>query len=66
MTKFKNSDRKDQSALLIDDARLDAVVGGALADHLSAQLRLAYLPVGGWDMPDVWTHPTLGQVVPPR
>ena len=54
MTKFRNSDRNDQSAL-IDDAQLDAVVGGA-----SPQLALASLVVGGWTMKDIWTRPTLG------
>jgi hypothetical protein len=61
MTKFKNSDRNDQSAL-IDDAQLDAVVGGASPKLAlaSPQLALASLVVGGWSMPDVWTRPTLG------
>jgi hypothetical protein len=61
MTKFKNSDRKDPSGLLIDDAQLDAVVGGALEDYLSPQLALAYHPVGGWTMKDIWTRPALGR-----
>ena len=61
----KNADRNDQSAL-IDDATLDAVVGGKLEDYLSPQLRLAYHPVGGWSMPDVWTHPTIGRVTLPN
>lgn len=59
MTKFGNSDRNDQSAL-IDDAQLEAVVGGALEDYMSAQLRLASHAVGGWTMKDIWTRPTLG------
>ena len=60
MTKFKNSDRNDQSVLLIDDAQLDAVVGGARQDYLSPQLALAAHPVGGWTMKDIWAKPTLG------
>jgi hypothetical protein len=61
MTKSGNADRNDRSAL-IDDAQLDAVVGGASPQlaFASPQLRLASLVVGGWSMPDVWTRPTLG------
>lgn len=65
MTNFKGLDCNNQSNLLID-AQLDAVVGGALEDYLSPQLKLAFHPVGGWDMPDVWTQPKLGQVVLPH
>jgi hypothetical protein len=57
MTKSRNSDRNDQSAL-IDDAQLDAVVGGTQADDFSAFL--ASRSVGGWIMKDIWTKPTLG------
>ncbi len=60
MTKFKNSDCNDQSVRLLDDAALDAVVGGAREDYFSAQLALAAHPVGGWTMKDIWTKPTLG------
>ena len=61
MTKFRNSDRNDQSAL-IDDAQLDAVVGGASPKLAlaSPQLAFAAQPVGGWTMKDIWTRPTLG------
>jgi hypothetical protein len=59
MTKFKNSDRNDQFAL-IEDAQLDAVVGGALNIPLSPQLALASLQVGPV-MRDLWGPlPTLG------
>jgi hypothetical protein len=58
MTKPRNSDRNE--AGLIDDAQLDAVVGGAMQDYLSPQLRLASLVVGGWAMKDIWTQPTFG------
>ena len=57
MTKFKNSDRNDQSAL-IDDAQLDAAVGGTQADQF-ADFRAKH-EVGGWYMKDIWTKPTLG------
>ena len=60
MTKFKNSDRNDPSVVLIDDAQLDAVVGGALQNSLSPQFALAAHPVGGWTMKDIWAMPTLG------
>ena len=60
MTKFKNADRNEQSIIMLDDAPLDAVVGGAKLDYLSQQLALAAYPVGGWTMKDIWTKPTLG------
>jgi hypothetical protein len=59
MTTFKNSDRNDQTSM-IEDAQLDIVVGGAPNLPLSPQQALAYLPVGGWTMRDVWSRPTLG------
>lgn len=60
MTKFKNLDLRDQPVGLLDDAALDLVVGGALEDYMSAQLRLAAHPVGGWTFKDVFAKPTLG------
>ena len=60
MTKFKTSDRNDPSVDLLQDAALDAVVGGSIYDHMTPQLRLAAYPVGGWTMPDVFAKPTLG------
>ncbi|MBR1267946.1 hypothetical protein JQ629_10555 [Bradyrhizobium sp. AUGA SZCCT0222] len=57
MTKSRNSDRNDQSAL-IDDAQLDIVVGGAMDSRLAKML--AERAVGGWIMQDIWTRPTLG------
>ncbi len=57
MTKFKNSDRNDHSVRLIDDAELDAAVGGA-SPQLAALV--AARAVGGWTMKDIWTKPTLG------
>jgi hypothetical protein len=58
MTKFRNSDCNDQSAL-IDDAQLNAVAGGTQADDF-AKFR-ASREVGGWSMQDIWTRPTLGR-----
>jgi hypothetical protein len=60
MNKFKTSDCNDLSANQIDDAQLDAVVGGSMLDALSPQLRLAATPVGGWSFKDVFAKPTLG------
>jgi hypothetical protein len=62
MAKFNNSGDNDRLAAFIDDAQLDAVVGGAPTPiALSPQLALAYLPVGGWGMKDNWAPiPTLG------
>jgi hypothetical protein len=58
MSSFKNSDRNNQSVDLIDDARLDTVVGGATGDFFSNYI--ASHAVGGWVMKDIWTKPTLG------
>jgi len=57
MTKSRNSDRNDQSAL-IDDAKLDVVAGGTQADDFAAFR--AKLSVGQWDMKDIWSRPRLG------
>ncbi|MBR1215474.1 hypothetical protein [Bradyrhizobium sp. JYMT SZCCT0180] len=56
MTKSRNSDRNNQSAL--DDAQLEIVVGGAMDTRLAKML--AERAVGGWIMQDIWTRPTLG------
>jgi hypothetical protein len=60
MAKFKTLDGKDQSLDRIEDAQLDAVVGGSMRDYLSPQLALASYPVGGWIFKDVFAKPTLG------
>jgi len=61
MTKFKTSDRNDHSIRPLDEAALETVVGGrSIEDFMSAQLRLAYHPVGGWTFKDVFATPTLG------
>jgi hypothetical protein len=57
MTSLKNSDRDNQSVDLIDDAQLDATVGGA-GDFFSNYI--ASHAVGGWVMKDIWAKPTLG------
>jgi len=57
MTKSRNSERNDQSAM-IDDAQLEIVVGGAMDSRLAKML--AERAVGGWIMQDIWTRPTLG------
>jgi hypothetical protein len=60
MTGFKASNRNEPSLNQINMEQLDAVVGGALEDALSPQLRLAAYPVGGWTFKDVFAKPTLG------
>jgi hypothetical protein len=60
MTKFKTSDRNELSVDQIGLEQLDAVVGGAMQDYLSPQLKLAATPVGGWTFKDVFAKPTLG------
>ena len=57
MTKSRNSDRNNQSAL-INYAQLEIVVGGAMESRLAKML--AERAVGGWIMQDIWTRPTLG------
>jgi hypothetical protein len=51
MTKFKTSDRNDQSVNLLDDTALDTVVGGIddpnLRGSLSLEPAVAANPVGG-------------------
>jgi hypothetical protein len=56
MTKLKDSDHNDQSAL-IDDAKLDTVTGGMSFDQYRAQFE-----VGHWFMKDVFARPTLGRI----
>jgi len=60
MTKFKSTDH-DLTIAQLEDAALETVLGGAnIEQYLSPQLRLAYHPVGGWTMQDVFAVPTLG------
>ncbi len=60
MTQFKTLDFNGPSADHLDDAQLDSVVGGAMQDYLSPQLKLTAYPVGGWTFKDVFATPTLG------
>jgi hypothetical protein len=61
MTKFKTSDRNDQTVIQLDDAALDAVVGGNFESFYNSQL------VGGWGMPigtkSFEDHPVLGRYI---
>jgi hypothetical protein len=56
MTRFKTLDRNEQN--LLDDAQLDAIVGGTF--EIPDRLKLAATPVGGWTFKDVFAKPTLG------
>jgi len=62
MTKFKTSDRGNHSVRPLEDAALDAVVGGStIEEYMSPQLRLATHPVGGWTFNSTFApKPTLG------
>jgi hypothetical protein len=61
MTRFKTSNQDTHAIRQLDDATLETVVGGqSIEDVMSAQLRLAFHPVGGWTMKDVFATPTLG------
>jgi hypothetical protein len=58
MTKFKSSDRNEQPVIQLDDAALNAVIGGA---DTAYQAYLAAHSVGGWYMKDVFAKPVLGR-----
>jgi hypothetical protein len=60
MTKFKTSDLNDQ-AIALDDAALDAVVGGAKS---AQETILAATQVAGWGMKDVFARYTIGTFLP--
>jgi hypothetical protein len=60
MTRLKTADRNELTIDQLNDAQLDAVVGGAVENYLSPQLALAAHPVGGWTFKDVFAKPTLG------
>ncbi|MBR0787821.1 hypothetical protein JQ631_02000 [Bradyrhizobium manausense] len=61
MTKFKTSE-DERSAVLLDDAALEKVVGGS-ADN-GFQSYLDAHSVGGWTMRDVFARPVLGRYTP--
>jgi hypothetical protein len=58
MTKFKTSDHNEQTVIELDDAALDAVVGGA---DRGFEAYLAAHSVRGWYMKDVFARPVLGR-----
>jgi hypothetical protein len=60
MTKSRRLNHDDLAAALLDEATLEAGVGGAMQDYLSPQLALAAHPVGGRTFKDVFAKPTLG------
>ena len=57
MRKFKNLDCRDQAVCLLDDAELDAVVGGALGCCVPGR---ATMPTVGRTFNNVLAKPTLG------
>jgi len=61
MTRFKTSDRNDQPACLLDDAALDAVLGGVKGNCIPGRtLPQTTLPTSGWTFKDVFAKPTIG------
>ncbi|MBR0970611.1 MULTISPECIES: hypothetical protein [Bradyrhizobium] len=61
MTKSETS-KNEHSAILLDDAALETVVGGSTESML--QSILDSRAVGGWTMRDVFARPVLGQYIP--
>jgi hypothetical protein len=60
MTKFKTSDRNDQTTSLLDDAELDVVVGGALDSCIPGHTITGVLKNSDWTFRDLFAKPTLG------
>ena len=60
MTKFKTSDRNDQTVRRLDDAELEAVVGGALDNCILRQTITGFVPNTTWTFKDLFAKPTLG------
>jgi hypothetical protein len=61
MSKFKTSDRNDQTVRLLDDAELDAVIGGgALDDCIRVQTISGAVPPVGSEFRDLFAKHTLG------
>jgi hypothetical protein len=60
MTKFKTSDRNDQTTSLLDDAELDVVVGGALDSCIPGHTITGVVKNGDWTFRDLFAKPTLG------
>lgn len=61
MTKFETSEN-EQSAVLLDDAALEKVVGGSANNGFQGFLDAQ--SVGGWTMRDVFARPVLGRFTP--
>ncbi|MCP3381294.1 MULTISPECIES: hypothetical protein [unclassified Bradyrhizobium] len=61
MSEFKTS-ANEQSAVLLDDAVLENVVGGSADSDFQSFLDAH--SVGGWTMRDVFAKPVLGRYTP--
>jgi hypothetical protein len=60
MTRSKNFDRNQQMADLLDDAELNAVVGGAVDSCIPVRTIGGVVPNTNWTFKDVFAKPTLG------
>jgi hypothetical protein len=60
MTGFKTSDFNDHAVGLLNDAELDAVVGGALDGCIPRQTINGTVPPTGWVFKDLFAKHTLG------
>jgi hypothetical protein len=60
MSKFKTSDRNDQTVRPLHDAELDAVIGGALDHCIRVNTISGDVPTAGWTFKDIFAKPTLG------
>jgi hypothetical protein len=61
MTRFEMSEN-EQSAIQLDDAALEIVVGGSASNDFQSFLDAH--SVGGWTMRDVFARPVLGRYTP--
>jgi hypothetical protein len=60
MTRSKTFDRNQQAADLLDDAELNAVVGGAIDNCIPVRTVTGIVPNTGWTFKDLFAKPTLG------
>jgi hypothetical protein len=60
MTGFKTSNFNDRTIGLLNDAELDAVVGGALDSCIPRHTITGTVPPTGWSFKDLFAKPTLG------
>jgi len=60
MSKFKTSDRNDQTVRPLHDAELDAVIGGALDHCIRVNTISGDVTTVGWTFKDIFAKPTLG------